>query len=191
MIDFLYENFSRSLQLFFLRLGLGKNNYKNFKDLNFKENDFINYKIIKYYVLKNNFINNISVQDVHTFNFLFFYQKLGGKKGIELPPVIKITLNPGDMLYIPRYWMHHVVSETDSMSVNVWTYSKEYDLYEDMLNVMLPYETPWTIGYYQYASRIYFIDMINHVHHFRNQTEDEDIENESEVDQIQRVFNVI
>jgi uncharacterized heparinase superfamily protein len=84
MIDFLYENFSRSLQLFFLRLGLGKNNYKNFKDLNFKENDFINYKIIKYYVLKNNFINNISVQDVHTFNFLFFYQKLGGKKGIEL-----------------------------------------------------------------------------------------------------------
>ena len=84
MIEFLYKKFSRSFQLFFLRLDLSKNNFQNFKDLNFKQNDFINYKIVKHYVLKNNFITNINVRDVHTFNFLFFYQKLGGKKGIEL-----------------------------------------------------------------------------------------------------------
>mgnify|MGYP001437537132 CR=1 FL=1 len=84
MINYLYKNFYRSCQLLFLRVGLGKSNYKNFKDLNFKQNDFINYKIVKYYVQKNNFINNINIQDVHTFNFLSFYQKLGGKKGIEL-----------------------------------------------------------------------------------------------------------
>ena len=84
MINYLYKNFYRSFQLLFLRVGLGKSKYKNFKDLNFKQNDFINYKIVKYYVQKNNFINNINIQDVHTFNFLSFYQKLGGKKGIEL-----------------------------------------------------------------------------------------------------------
>jgi uncharacterized heparinase superfamily protein len=84
MINFFYNYFSRNFQLFFLRLGLGKNNYINFNDLNFKQNDFINYKIIKYYVLKNNFVTNVNIQDVHTFNFLFFYQKLGGKNGIEL-----------------------------------------------------------------------------------------------------------
>ena len=84
MIDLLYQNFSRSFQLFLLWVGLGKQNYKNFKDMNFKENDFINYKVVKYYVLKENFINNLEVQDIHTFDFLFFYQKLGGKKGIEL-----------------------------------------------------------------------------------------------------------
>ena len=84
MINFLYKKFSRSFQLFFLRIGLGKNNYKNFKDLNFKQNDFINYKIIKHYVVKDNFINNVNILDAHMFNFLFFYQKLGGKKGIEL-----------------------------------------------------------------------------------------------------------
>ena len=84
MINFLYQNFSRNLQLFLLRLGLGKKKFKSFKDLNFKQNDFINYKIIKYYVLKENFINNLNIQDIHTFNFLFFYQKIGGKKGIEL-----------------------------------------------------------------------------------------------------------
>jgi len=84
MINLLYKNFTQSLLIFFLRVGLNIKKYKNFKDLNFKQNDFINYKIIKYYVLKNNFINSMNIQDVHTFNFLFFYQKLGGKNGIEL-----------------------------------------------------------------------------------------------------------
>jgi len=84
MINFLYKKFSKTFQLFFLRLGVDGKNYKNFKDLNFKQNDFINYKIIKYYVVKDSFINNVNILDAHTFNFLFFYQKLGGKKGIEL-----------------------------------------------------------------------------------------------------------
>jgi len=76
--------FSRSFKLFLLRMGLGGKNYQNFKDLNFKENDFINYKIIKHYIVKDNFVKNVNILDAHTFNFLFFYQKLGGKKGIEL-----------------------------------------------------------------------------------------------------------
>ena len=84
MFDFLYKNFLRTFQLFLLRVGLGGKNYQNFKDLNFKQNDFINYKIIKYYVLKNNFVNNVNTHDIHTFNFLWFYQKIGGKKGIDL-----------------------------------------------------------------------------------------------------------
>ena len=84
MVDLLYQNFSRNFHLFFLRLGLIKKNYKNFKDLNFKQNDFINYKVIKYYILKDNFVNNINTPDIHTFNFLWFYQKLGGKNGMEL-----------------------------------------------------------------------------------------------------------
>jgi hypothetical protein len=84
MINFLYQNFLINFQLFFLRLGFHKKNYKNFKELNFKQNDFINYKIIKYYILKDDFISKENTRDIHTFNFLFFYQKLGGKKGIEL-----------------------------------------------------------------------------------------------------------
>ena len=84
MVDFLYKNFLQTFQLLFLRVGLSGKNYQNFKDLNFKQNDFINYKIIKHYVVKDNFISNVNILDAHMFNFLFFYQKLGGKKGIEL-----------------------------------------------------------------------------------------------------------
>ena len=75
MINVFYNYFSRNFQFFFLRLGFGKYNYKNFNDLNFKQNDFINYKIIKHYVLKKNFVSNINIQDVHNFNFLFLFAK--------------------------------------------------------------------------------------------------------------------
>ena len=84
MINLFYKKISRNFKLFLLRVGLSNSNYKNFNDLNFKQNDFINYKIVKHYIVKENFINNINILDTHTFNFLFFYQKLGGKKGIEL-----------------------------------------------------------------------------------------------------------
>ena len=84
MINFFILNFSRNFHLLLLKFGFGKKHYRDFKDLNFKQNDFINYKIVKYYVLKDSFIHNVNIPDIHTFNFLFFYQKLGGKKGIEL-----------------------------------------------------------------------------------------------------------
>ncbi len=84
MINFFVNSLSRYIFLIFLRLDLKKNKYQNFKDLNFRNNDFINYKIVKNYALRENFIHNSSITDIHTFNFLLFYQKLGGKRGIEL-----------------------------------------------------------------------------------------------------------
>ncbi len=84
MIDFFIKSLSRYIFLIFLRLNFKKNKYQNFKDLNFINNDFINYKIVKNYALRENFIHNSSITDIHTFNFLLFYQKLGGKRGIEL-----------------------------------------------------------------------------------------------------------
>lgn len=84
MIKIFIENLLEYLLLLVLRLDFRKNVYTNFKDLNFKQADFTNYKIIKHYILKENFINNISILDIHNFNFLLFYQKVGGKKGIDL-----------------------------------------------------------------------------------------------------------
>ncbi len=84
MIKYFLLSITKNFHLLFLRLGLNIKKYKNFKDLNFKQSDFINYKNVKHYVLKENFVKSISVLDIHTFNFLSFYQKLGGKRGIEL-----------------------------------------------------------------------------------------------------------
>ncbi len=55
----------------------------NFNDLNFRKLDFTNYKQIKFFIFKKNFykINN---KFVHSFEFLNFSNKLGGKIGINL-----------------------------------------------------------------------------------------------------------
>ena len=38
----------------------------------------------------------------------------------------RVRLNPGEALHIPPFWLHHVISVTDTLSVNVW--SEEPDL---------------------------------------------------------------
>ena len=84
MVKKFFSYISKQFFLIFLRLNFKKNKFNNFKDLNFKQQEFINYKLIKHYIFKDDFIKNSTVRDVHTFNFLFYYQKLGGKKGIDL-----------------------------------------------------------------------------------------------------------
>ncbi len=84
MVKKFFSYISKQFFLIFLRLNFKKNKFNNFKDLNFKQQEFINYKLIKHYIFKDDFIKNSTIRDVHTFNFLFYYQKLGGKKGIDL-----------------------------------------------------------------------------------------------------------
>ena len=84
MIKKILNSISKFFFLLFLRLNIKKNYSKNFKDLNFKHNDFTNYKLVRHYIFKENFINNVSITDIHTFNFLFFFEKIGGKNGINL-----------------------------------------------------------------------------------------------------------
>ena len=56
----------------------------NLNDLNFKKIDFVNYQKIKSYFFKENLLNNYSNLETHSFDFLYFAKKLGGKIGIEL-----------------------------------------------------------------------------------------------------------
>lgn len=39
-------------------------------------------------------------------------------------PFYEVTLAPGDLLYLPPLWFHHVTALEDSISVNVWSESK-------------------------------------------------------------------
>tara|TARA_Y100001970_G_scaffold283604_1_gene399191 strand:- start:11760 stop:13298 length:1539 start_codon:yes stop_codon:yes gene_type:complete len=76
--------FSKYVFLLIIRLDFRKNRYENFKDLNFKHHNIINYKTIKHYSLKENFIFNEKISDIHAFNFLYLFLKIGGEKGIKL-----------------------------------------------------------------------------------------------------------
>ena len=54
-----------------------------FSDLNFRKNDFTNYFQVKSYIFKKNFYN-LNNKNIHSFDFLNFSNKLGGKIGINL-----------------------------------------------------------------------------------------------------------
>ncbi len=54
-----------------------------YSDLNFRKIDFTNYKNVKSYIFKKNFYK-IKNRNIHTFDFLNFSNRLGGKIGINL-----------------------------------------------------------------------------------------------------------
>tara|TARA_A100001011_G_scaffold217090_1_gene225052 strand:- start:5250 stop:6782 length:1533 start_codon:yes stop_codon:yes gene_type:complete len=55
----------------------------SFLDLNFRKIDFTNYKQIKSFIFKENFYK-MKNKNIHTFDFLNFSNKLGGKIGINI-----------------------------------------------------------------------------------------------------------
>ena len=72
-------------KIFFIYIIFKFKSYKHlsFLDLNFRKIDFTNYKQVKAFIFKKNFykLNN---KNIHSFDFLNFSNKLGGKIGINL-----------------------------------------------------------------------------------------------------------
>ena len=55
----------------------------SYLDLNFKKIDFTNHSKVRSFIFKKNFYKNKN-KDIHSFDFLNFSSKLGGKMGISL-----------------------------------------------------------------------------------------------------------
>ncbi len=72
-------------KIFFIFIILKFKSKKNlsFVNLNFRKNDFTNYKNIKSFIFKKNFYK-MKNSNIHSFDFLNFSNKLGGKIGINL-----------------------------------------------------------------------------------------------------------
>ena len=72
-------------KLFFIFIVFNFRSKKNlsYLNLNFRKIDFTNYKQIKTFIFKKNFFKKKN-KDIHSFDFLNFSNKLGGKIGINL-----------------------------------------------------------------------------------------------------------
>ncbi len=73
----------RKIILIFIVLKFRSIKNLSYLDLNFRKIDFTNYKLIKSFIFKNNFYLNKN-KNIHSFDFLNFSNKLGGKIGINL-----------------------------------------------------------------------------------------------------------
>lgn len=57
----------------------------------------------------------------------------------------RVTLNPGDMMYVPPFWGHRVTLATDwSVSLSVWSQSSQHVIEEELFALPLPFESSWT-----------------------------------------------
>ena len=55
-----------------------------------------------------------------------------------------VDLEPGEVLYLPPYWFHCVMTLVPSISLNVWSDSASYLLMEKILTSPVPFESSWS-----------------------------------------------
>ena len=75
--------FLRRIIFIYFILKFKTNKNLSYIDLNFRKIDFTNYSLIKLFIFKNNFYKTKN-KIIHSFDFLNFSNKLGGKVGINL-----------------------------------------------------------------------------------------------------------
>jgi hypothetical protein len=51
---------------------------------------------------------------------------------------LEVTLRPGELLYIPPFWLHEVVGVTPSVAFNVWTGIADEEVFQEILAVPMP-----------------------------------------------------
>ena len=76
---------------------------------------------------------------------------------------IEATLNPGEVLYLPPYWFHCVVTETPSISINVWSDSSTYKLMEKVYNAPIPFEEQWDEQTLMQALKLFIEELLKNL----------------------------
>ena len=66
-----------------------------------------------------------------------YSKTLAELKGLE------VILTPGEVLYIPPYWFHCVVTVETTVSLNVWSHSEVFLVMEEIYSKSLPFEESW------------------------------------------------
>lgn len=61
----------------------------------------------------------------------------------------------GDVLWLPPFWLHEVETLSTSVSVNVWTYSHDYNLAQSAYEQPIPFEEDWSHLQMSFAARVY------------------------------------
>ena len=56
---------------------------------------------------------------------------------------VEVVLNPGEVMYLPPYWFHSVVTMETTISLNVWSHSDVFLIMEGVYSEGIPFEEHW------------------------------------------------
>ena len=56
---------------------------------------------------------------------------------------VEVLVNPGEVLYLPPFWFHSVVTIKTTISFNVWSYSEAFLQMEEIYITAIPFEEEW------------------------------------------------
>lgn len=75
----------------------------------------------------------------------------------------KAILFPGDVLYLPPLWFHHVTALSTSMSVSVWTRFNETKTMYETVRSVLPLKSSWNEKKLALAGKVFLTLLLNKI----------------------------
>ncbi len=80
-----------------------------------------------------------------------------------LPWMEAVTLDAGDMLYLPPFYFHHVTALDPSLSVNMYVPAKEKQLVQKIFAFRPPISSDWFAVLRHSAVRVYLLRLVQRV----------------------------
>lgn len=92
------------------------------------------YSRLKLYPCLHQFYRQVSTDVLAKWNLQEFLREMNG---------FEVELVDGDVLYIPPYWFHCVITLNTTFSLNIWSQSEAYLKMEDIYMSPIPFEVDW------------------------------------------------
>ena len=92
------------------------------------------YSKLRLFPCLHQFYRQVSTNVLAVGDIRIFLRELGG---------FEVEMIDGDVLYIPPYWFHTVITVNTTISLNIWSQSEAYLTMEDIYISPIPFEAEW------------------------------------------------
>jgi len=75
---------------------------------------------------------------------------------------VEALLHPGDVLYLPPYWFHRVITEEPGIGLNVWSSSSAMKVEDVAKQAPIPFSQTWSTDELVLGLKLYSLTIVAH-----------------------------